>query len=305
MNDIIYLSVVLSTYNEEKYIRDSIESVLNQTYPHFELIVVNDGSNDSTSEILSSISDPRIRILEKENSGLPDSLNQGIKMAKYDWIARMDGDDIAEPTRFEKQVAALDDKVGVVGGQFRVIDSEGRLKSKSISNKPLTSYGCKKSILLGMSPFAHPSVIIRKELLEKWGGYDANFTAAQDLELWSRLSPNAILKNIPEPVLKYRKHDGAITNKRYGLQMKLTFLGFLKYVLKIRRPLTNVEFQRFESYFEKNGLVRKNTQLFEKSHTGKGIVRNLKIGFYYIWRILILVKYRMIGGSVKRFIFSV
>ena len=262
MSEVKYLSVVMSTYNEEKYIRDSVESVLNQTYPYFELIIVNDGSTDSTADILKTFNDSRIRIFDKENSGLPDSLNQGIKMARYDWIARMDGDDIAEPTRFEKQIEAINDKVGVIGGQFYVIDSFGGLMSEEVSNKPLSSFGCKKSILLGMSPFAHPSVIFRKELIEKWGGYDTNFTAAQDLELWSRLAPSTKMKNLSDSVLKYRKHNNTITNKRYELQMKLTFLGYLKYVLKIRKPLSKVEFQKLDSYFEKNGLLEKNNFYF-------------------------------------------
>lgn len=82
MNKPIYLSVVLCTYNEERYIMDSVLSILNQTYPYFELIIVNDGSTDKTKEILETLNDKRIRIINKPNTGLPNSLNVGISQAK-------------------------------------------------------------------------------------------------------------------------------------------------------------------------------------------------------------------------------
>lgn len=299
MDEKIYLSVILSTYNEEKYILESVNSILNQTYPYFELIIVNDGSTDSTSEILKSITDSRVTVINKGNSGLADSLNVGIKVSKYDWIARMDGDDVAELDRFERQVSYLNDSVDIVGGQYRVIDSEGKLKSSSVSHKPLTTLKCKRDILFGMSPLVHPTVIIRKSLLDKYGGYDANFFAAQDFELWARLSPNATMINIPDAILKYRKHSNTITHNRYELQMKLTFLGYLKYVLKIRKPLTREEFKIIENYFSNNGLIITNKKLFDASHRGEGMLRTIKIVLYYLWRIFVFIKYRLLGASIR------
>lgn len=300
----IYLSIVLSTYNEEKYIAKSIQSILDQSYPYFEFIIVNDGSTDNTLQIIKSFVDSRIVIIDKPNTGLPDSLNEGIKAAKYDWIARMDGDDIAAPNRFETQVQYIDDSVGVIGGQFKTIDENDKLSITSISSKPLKYSTCKWWLLLGMSPLAHPTVLIRKSCLLEHGGYDANFRAAQDMELWSRLSPDVKIINIPESVLFYRKHSNNISNKRKQLQMQLTFLGYLKYVLQIRRPLSSDEFIKFKNYFANNGLIQQNESLFYWSHNGRGLLRKINIIIYYLWRLQLIIRYRICISTTTNRIFS-
>ena len=300
MNKTIYLSVVLSTYNEEKYIAKSIQSILDQTYPFFEFIIVNDGSTDSTLQIIRSFSDSRIVVIDKPNTGLPDSLNKGIECARYDWIARMDGDDIATPDRFERQVSYINNNSAVIGGQFISIDEEGNAISGKVSNKPLTYRKCRSALLFGMSPLAHPTVLLKKEILVKYGGYDVNFRAAQDLELWSRLIPFVEIFNIPDPILFYRQHTNNISNKRKDLQRKLTFLGFMKYVLKIRRPFTSEEFQRFEDMFSKNQLIQRNDKYYIWSHKGNSHFRVVKLLMYYIWRILLIIKYRLIRPTVLK-----
>lgn len=294
MNKPIYLSVILSTYNEEKYIAKSIQSILDQTYPYFEFIIVNDGSTDSTLQIVRSFSDPRIVVIDKPNTGLPDSLNKGIECAKYDWIARMDGDDIAMPNRFERQINYIKKESAIIGGQFISINEDGNAISGKISRKPLTYAKCKFALLFGMSPLAHPTVLIKKELLVQYGGYDVNFRASQDLELWCRLVSFANMVNISDPILFYRQHNNNITNKRKDLQRKLAFLGFMKYVLKLRRPLTSEEFQRFENVLSKNQLIQRNGKYFIWSHEGSGHLRVIKLMVYYVWRLLLIIKYRII-----------
>lgn len=303
-NTPIYLSVVLSTYNEEKYIAQSVQSILNQTYPYFELIIVNDGSTDNTLQVIKSFEDPRIVIIDKPNSGLPDSLNAGIRIAKYDWIARMDGDDIAEPTRFENQVKYIDEQVGVIGGQFVSIDENGISQSNKISSKPLSYFSCKCLLFFGMSPLAHPTVIIRKSYLNKYGGYDINFKAAQDMELWSRLAPTIKIINIPNQLLYYRIHSNNITNKRHELQRELSFIGFIKYILKIRKPLSVNEFNHLKSYFAKNGLINRNAEYYLWSHNGSGISRNVKLSLYYMWRLMLVMRYRIFRKSTIKRIFT-
>ncbi len=300
MNEPIYISVVLSTYNEEKYIAKSIQSILDQTYPYFEFIIVNDGSTDSTLQIVKSFTDPRIVVIDKPNSGLPDSLNRGIESAKYDWIARMDGDDIATPDRFERQVSYIKDDSGVIGGQFISINEMGNPISGKVSNKPLTYAKCRYALLFGMSPLAHPTVLVKKELLIKYGGYDVNFRAAQDVELWSRLVPFVKIINIPEPILFYRQHTNNITNKRKDLQRKLAFLGFMKYVLKLRRPLTSEEFNRFEQVLSKKSLIQRNDKYYLWSHETNGHMRVVKLLMYYMWRLLLILKYRLTRPLVIR-----
>lgn len=296
MNNPIYLSVVLSTYNEEKYIAKAIQSILNQTYPYFELIIVNDGSTDRTLQIIESFNDPRIIIINKFNSGLPDSLNEGIKLARYDWIARMDGDDIAEPTRFEMQVKYISGKVGVIGGQFVSIDENDNVYPDSHSAKPLEYSKCKLWLLFGMSPLAHPTVLIRKSCLQQYGGYDSNFRAAQDVELWCRLAPDVKIINVPECVLKYRQHSNNITNKHKELQREFTFLGFMKSALNIRKPLTVEEFTKFVTFLSSKRLIQRNERNFIWSHGGKGFFREVKLVYYYTWRLLVMLRYRLYGS---------
>ena len=296
----VYISVILSTYNEEKYIGKSIQSILDQTYPYFEFIIVNDGSTDSTLQIVKSFTDPRIVIIDKPNSGLPDSLNKGIESAKYDWIARMDGDDIATPDRFERQVSYIKDDSGVIGGQFISINEMGNPISGKVSNKPLTYAKCRYALLFGMSPLAHPTVLVKKELLIKYGGYDVNFRAAQDVELWSRLVPFVKIINIPDQILYYRQHTNNITNKRKDLQRKLAFLGFMKYVLKLRRPLTSEEFNRFEQVLSKKSLIQRNDKYYLWSHETNGHMRVVKLLMYYMWRLLLILKYRLTRPLVIR-----
>lgn len=298
MNEPIYISVVLSTYNEEKYIAKSIQSILDQTYPYFEFIIVNDGSTDSTLQIVKSFTDPRIVVIDKPNSGLPDSLNRGITAAKYDWIARMDGDDIATHDRFERQVSYIKEDSAVIGGQFISINEMGDPISGKVSNKPLSYAKCRSALFFGMSPLAHPTVLVKKELLIKYGGYDVNFRAAQDVELWSRLVPFVKIINIPEPILFYRQHTNNITNKRKDLQRKLAFLGFMKYVLKLRRPLTSEEFNRFENVLSNKSLIQRNDKYYKWSHDGKGHARTVKLLMYYMWRLLLIFKYRLIRPLV-------
>lgn len=294
----------MSTYNEERFISESISSILQQTYPYFELVVVNDGSTDSTLEKIKAFQDNRIVLIDKPNSGLPDSLNKAISISRYDWIARMDGDDIAEPDRFEKQVKYLTERIDILGGQYKTIDENGDYITGKVSKKPLSSFKCKTWLLLGMSPLVHPSVIIRKSLLDKYGPYDINFRAAQDLELWSRLAPTARIKNCKEVVLKSRNHNNSITSSRASLQRELAFLGYLKYVLRIRQPLSPMQFSNFYQLFKGNGLIDKNNLLFEKSHKIKGRIRALYILFYYLWRLSLLLRLRIQCGKIKMDVLS-
>lgn len=225
--DKIYLSVVLATYNDERYIKESVMSILNQTYPYFELIIVNDGSTDSTADIIKGIKDERIVFVDKPNTGLADSLNVGISLAKYEWIARMDGDDIAFPERFERQVAQIDDNTDIIGTSAISIDAKSG-KELSLLLMKATKREILRNLKLGKPVFVHPTVLIRKSLLDKLKGYDRNFRKAQDTDLWFRMSSCCgDMKNITEPLLYYRvckrerQPDGVIQN---------LFISYWKYI---------------------------------------------------------------------------
>ena len=302
MNKPIYLSVVLCTYNEERYIMDSVLSILNQTYPYFELIIVNDGSTDKTKEILETLNDKRIRIINKQNTGLPHSLNVGISHAKYDWIARMDGDDIALPNRFADQIKLIEQGYDIIGGQFLEIDGDGVMKSTICSRKPVCALKCKLFVFLGWNPLAHPTAIIKKNILEKMGGYDENFKASQDLELWSRLSHCCKIINSNEVVLKYRKHANNISNSKKDKQIFLGFMAFVKYALKIRKPLNFSQFDMLTNDVFVKKCIYKNRKKFDKTHSSVGFFRKLCFFDYYVWRLWTFISLRIRCSKYHKFI---
>ncbi len=124
------VSVVMSVYNGERFLREAIESILSQTFRDFEFIIVNDGSTDGTAGILNSyaLSDSRVRVFEQENMGQCASDNRGCSLARGKYIARMDSDDVSMRDRLERQIAFLEnhEKVGLLGGAVEIIDDRGR-----------------------------------------------------------------------------------------------------------------------------------------------------------------------------------
>ena len=181
-NNNIYISVVLCTYNDEKYIRKSIESILNQTYRYFELIIIDDGSTDNTNKIIKEFNDSRIKFIEKKNTGLIDSLNYGFSICKYEWVARMDGDDIAFSNRFETQIKYISEDVAVIGSQIVYIDENDNIIGKT--HIPVNHKEILKRVLNIRAPIVHPTVMIKKELFHKIGGYDMYIRHSEDYDLW-------------------------------------------------------------------------------------------------------------------------
>ena len=203
------ISVVMSVYNGGKYVREAVESILNQTFTDFELIVIDDGSTDGTSEILASYNDSRIILLINEkNIGLPASLNKGISVARGDYIARMDADDVCLPERFGLQVKFLDNhpEIGVLGGNISIIDLLG-VQIRTLNY--LSSHAEIKWLMCFENPIAHSTVMMRTKLLNQLGGY-LNYNASEDYDLWQRMSEVTKLANLSEIVLQYRVHENNI-----------------------------------------------------------------------------------------------
>ncbi|MBL08957.1 MAG: hypothetical protein CL402_00305 [Acidiferrobacteraceae bacterium] len=180
------ISVVTSVYNGEAYLKECVDSVLNQTFQDFEYIILNNGSTDGTAEILSQYTEPRLQIVHQENQGLSRSLNKGIHMASSELIARLDADDFSNPYRLEKQINFMNQHPEIVlcGSQFKVL-----LGMDYIDN-PTHGLEDDESIRKSMScfnPFAHSTVVFRKAAFIKSGGYREKFKFGQDYDLWSRI----------------------------------------------------------------------------------------------------------------------
>jgi glycosyltransferase involved in cell wall biosynthesis len=206
-----FISVLIPVYNCEKYIQTAIESVLNQTFSNFELLIIDDKSTDNTVEIIQQFQDERIRLVVKEkNSGYTNSLNWGIANAKGKYIARMDGDDICLPTRFEKQVSFLDANPDVIAcGSSSII-----IGTDTVVAVPENHEEIKLALLKG-NCMIHPSIMIRKDSIDKFSiSYDTSKEPAEDYDLWVQLAIIGKLHNLQEVLLHYRIHENQVSNVR-------------------------------------------------------------------------------------------
>jgi len=215
MNPLV--TVLMPVYNGEKYLKEAIESVLNQTFRDFEFLIIDDGSADKSAETIKSFNDARIRLERNEtNLGLIKTLNKGLGLAKGKYIARMDCDDISLPKRLSIQVNFMEKhpEIDVCGSWVKVMG----LKQEFVNKYP-QNHEEARAYLLFNTPFAHPSVIIRKEVMEKHKlKYDENYKHAEDYELWSRIINYAKVSNIPKVLLHYRMHDESVSKKNSSAQ---------------------------------------------------------------------------------------
>lgn len=211
------ISIVMPAYNASRYINAAILSILNQTYRNFELIIINDGSTDDTLEKINLFKDKRIIIINQTNKGLVDTLNRGINLAKAEFIARQDADDISEPTRLEEQIYFFKKSPDtiLIGSSMGVIDMD----SKKLHNHyVLLSDAEIKLELLIRSPFAHGSVMFRKVAFEQAGGYKKDEWPAEDYGLWLRMAPYGNFANINKPLYLYRENNEGISAKNIDRQ---------------------------------------------------------------------------------------
>jgi glycosyltransferase involved in cell wall biosynthesis len=216
------VSVLMPVYNAERYLAKAVESILRQTFTNFEFIIINDGSTDSSLEILKdyALQDRRIHLVSRENRGLVKTLNESISLVRAPLIARMDADDIAMPDRLkvQKEYLVSNPEVLCVGGGCRVIDGKGRF----LINADIKSGFdvVEKLALQGITPITHPAALMRTEAVKAVGGYTELDWPAEDLALWIKLSELGKLDNIPDIVLEYRIHEGSISTKHHETQLQ-------------------------------------------------------------------------------------
>ena len=225
------VSVVMSAHNEEDYLKDTIESILSQTYNDFEFIIVNDGSTDNTPEILSDYAgrDSRIRVISNmSNVGLSRALNKGLEVANGRYIARMDAGDISHPTRFQKQVEFLEANhdICILGTCAYWIDEIGQVVGKWHVPTNVTS-----AVLYKTAAVIHPSIMTSRQLFEVLGGYNKKYRRAQDFELYLRtMKMHVSIINLSEFLISVMRRDKGIqfahiTDKQLHIfRIKLRYL---------------------------------------------------------------------------------
>ncbi|MCM1294201.1 MAG: glycosyltransferase family 2 protein [Muribaculaceae bacterium] len=211
------VSVLMPAYNSAKYISVAIDSILNQTFTDFELIIINDGSTDNTAEIVHKYTDTRIKFIDNtQNQGLIAVLNQGLDLCAGEYIARMDSDDISMPERLAKQVAYMDANpdVCVVGAWIQMFgDKNKQIKyPESVKLFDLLIYG---------SQVAHPTSMLRTSVLRKNNiRYDSAYLHAEDYGLWATLAKYGKIHNLQQVLLKYRYHKSSVSVLHHQTQMQ-------------------------------------------------------------------------------------
>src|SRR4051794_9433663 len=198
------ITVLLPTYNDSRFLPQSVGSILNLTFSDFELLIVDDGSTDGTGELLDRLADPRIRLLRNStNRGLTFSLNRGLDAAQGRYVARMDADDVAEPERLAAQFAFMEGNpsVGITGSSRTLIDEQNRFVAEARATEG--DLAIRWKCLLG-SPFAHPTVMLRRAVLERHKLRYRGVPRAEDYDLWPRVLAHTRGANLPQPLLRYR-----------------------------------------------------------------------------------------------------
>lgn len=211
MNNHLGVSLVLPVHNGMPYLPETMKSILAQTFRDFECILIDDGSTDDTPAYLDTLRDPRIKRLRLDKAGLVTALNTGIQEAQGDLIARIDGDDLAAPTRLAEQVAYLSahDNCVLLGCDFDEMDTAGQ--PLSVNEYNVSSDASLRLLLHFTTPFLHPGVIFRRQAFERAGGYRKQFDVAEDYDLWTRLSQEGQVASLPQKLMKKRIHASAVS----------------------------------------------------------------------------------------------
>lgn len=205
-------------FNAQQYVREAIQSILDQSFVNFELLIINDGSTDSSESIIKSFSDHRIRYIKNDtNLGLIATLNKGLSLSQGEFVARMDADDVCLKERLAEQLKCFenDPELAVVACDYFVIGNGSKKRARgAVTSDQL------KSVLLFSPCFAHPTVMMRNLFEKSRIFYDQNFKHTEDYKLWCDLSRVGKFGNVSMPLMYYRSHPGQVSVQYRDVQIK-------------------------------------------------------------------------------------
>jgi glycosyltransferase involved in cell wall biosynthesis len=247
------VSVVMSVYNNESYLRESIQSILRQTFRDFEFIIIDDASTDNSWETLQAFAsqDSRIRLIRNtENLGLTRSLNIGLKRAQGKYIARQDADDISMPWRFSKEVAFLDNnpQAVAVSGNVEGIDMNGRSHGKTTreGDPDLVAW----FLMFYNHVVGHSLVMFRRQVAIELSGYDETKRYSQDYELWLRMAEKGDIALLRDALLQWRFHQDNISSRTFSAQEQIALDEARKSLTKLTaRQWTVEEVNRLKQFW--------------------------------------------------------
>jgi len=272
------ITILMPVYNGERFLKETIDSVLAQSYSDFIFLIINDGSTDRTAEIICSYSDKRIIYQENEkNIGLVATLNNGIEIVDTEFLARMDADDLWHPTKLERQIQLLDSRpdVGLCGTSIRKF---GAFEGDFIF--PIDNEGLKVGFLFYCC-MSHPSVVFRMSFLKESGlRYKTDYFPAEDYKMWTDCLEKTQIYNIPEVLVYYRQHNNQITQDSNILQLEKTNQVRLEVLNRISSEFTDEDKKFHLEIFLKQNIQSIND--YHKCVVWKKILqlKNQGSGFY-------------------------
>ena len=244
----------MPVFNGANYIDQTIQSVLKNNFKDFEFLIIDDGSTDNTAEIIKSFNDNRIKYFKKQNSGIAETLNFGLKKSNFELIARIDSDDLIELNRLEKQLNYFkQNRVDVLGSNAFLIDSKNKVYGST--KFPLSQDLIKKNLEQMECPIIHPSVMYKKSKVLSVGGYREKY--ADDYELWLRMIKNSTFNNLRDNLIYLRKHSSNLSSSKTKTTQTVIVNSFIKYY----------EFNGDINKLKKNYIKCKSTLIFKLSKT--------------------------------------
>jgi len=255
------ISVLMTIYNQEKYISESVNSILNQTFSDFEFIIINDGSTDNSLQIIKKFSqlDKRIKFFSKSNTGVTHSLNYGLKKCQANWIARMDSDDISDLDRFKIQYNIIRKKKSLVlvGSNCKEIDFDGKINS--FHEYPKNNIDLKFNLENLKKFFPHSSYFFSNEAVKKINGYRNFVKRSQDYDLSLRLSAIGEISCIDKFLVSIRKHSHQVSHEDNGFRQlvdaRISLYSYFCRSTEIEDPI-NTSYKNYLNFFN---FIRKES----------------------------------------------
>ena len=224
------VSVLIPVKNCELTIEKSINSVLKQSFQNFEIVLIDNNCTDKTVELAQDLAKDKLKVFSCPEPGIVPALNFGLQKIQTDFIARQDGDDVWYPQKLEEQISFLDNNedIDICGTQIRLVNSDGEIIDDSF-RYPTNDQEIKSWLLMGKNSIAHPSVVFRKSILLRVGGYDDTYPIAEDHHLWLRCIKWFNFANLPEVLIDYNSNHNPNYDPKYPLLASEAQFKYLKY----------------------------------------------------------------------------
>jgi len=273
------VSIITSVYNCEKYVNEMIDSIINQSFQDWELIIIDDASTDTTWDLISKYTDPRIIMIKNEkNVGLTQNLNKAITYAKGKYIVRMDGDDVAYTYRLERQIQFMETHPDIFlsGCAMKIFGKKNDVWLNTNDSEML------KVNLLFNAVVYHPTFILRKDILDKYElKYNENLLYAQDYDLEFQISKYGKIANISDILVKYRMHDGQVSTEKRAQQQECANVTRKNILSELNIFLNETSFNYWQRFCQMDYHTMSNEEAKELESVCKQIISNNKIKKIY------------------------